>query len=202
MKGLNTENPVFDWIGRAGDLIILNLLWAVCCIPIVTVGAAQTALYQVMLRRARKKSNYPVREFWEAFRGEFKKSTGMWLGFLAVGAVLVFDIMHIGREWSSFGIVLGCILFIWIILYSYVFPLQARFDNTYRNTLKNAAYMAIGHLPYTVVIVLLNMIPIVCFLSGELIMGVTAPVFFLIGFSVIARINAILFEKIFAKYGG
>ncbi len=202
MSKLNPENPFFEFMGNVGDLILLNLLFIVCCIPVVTIGAAQTAMYQVMMRRVRKKSNYAVREFITGFKNKFKNSTKLWIVFLLTGALLIFDVLYMGRSWNVIGIGVGCLIFIWSILFSYVFPLEARFDNTFKNTLKNAAFMSVRHFPYTVAIVILNCIPVVAFIAGGAIVGLLTPIFLVIGFSIVARVNSIMFEKIFANYGG
>lgn len=202
MSKLNTENKLFEVMGNLGDMIILNLLFVICCIPIVTIGAAQTAMYQVMMRRVRKESIYAAREFLQGFKNEFKKSIKLWIFFLITAIILIFDVLYIGKSWNVIGVGVGCLIFIWIILFSYVFPLEARFDNTSVNTLKNAMFMSVRHFPYTIAVIVLNSIPILAFVAGGAIEGLLTPIFLVVGFSLIARTNSIIFEKIFANYGG
>lgn len=201
MKKLNVENPFFEFMGNLGDLILLNLIHLLFCIPVFTIGAATSALYQVMLRRVRGESNYTIREYIKAFLSEWKKSTKLWIPLLFAGCILIFDILYIGRGWNVWGIAIGCMLFIWWMLVCYVFPVECRFENTWKNTMKNAFYMAIRHFPYTILIMLLNAVPVICFLAGARVMALTAPIFLVVGFALIARANAMLFGRIFEHYG-
>ena len=200
MKKLSIDNPFFDFMSNLADLVLLNIVWLITCIPIVTFGAASTAFYRIMLRRARGTCNYAVKEYFAAFKEDFGKSTKVWLGFLVIGGILVFDLMYMGQTWSVWGIAIGVLLFVWFIVVSYVFPVMAQFENTVTNTLKNACYMAVRHFPYTIGIVVLNFIPVFCFLAGGAIELVTMPVYLVIGFSLTARINAVMFGNIFRRY--
>lgn len=187
-------------MNHLADLVMLNIIWLITCLPIVTIGAAKTALYRIMLRRARGESNYPVREYLEAFKEDFGKSTKIWLLLLISGGLLCFDLMYMGGSWSPLGILVGVLLCIWMILESYLFPLTAQFENSLKNTWKNAAYMAVKHFPYTLAIVILNGIPLFCFLAGGAILKVTFPIYLVIGFSLTAGINTRMFRTIFKRY--
>ena len=200
MKKLNIENPFFEFMNGLADLVVLNIIWILSCLPFVTIGPAKTALYRVMLRRARGESNYPVREYLEAFKEDFGKSCKIWLVLLISGGLLVFDLMYMGRSYTPLGILVGVLLFVWMILESYLFPLTAQFENNLANTWKNAAYMAVRHFPYTVIVVILNGLPLFCFLAGGAILQVTLPIYLVIGFSLTAGINARIFRTIFARY--
>lgn len=200
MKKLNIENPFFEFMNHLADLVLLNIVWLFTCIPIVTIGAAKSALYRIMLRRARGESNYPVREYLEAFKEDFWKSTKIWLLLLISGGLLIFDLMYLGGSWNRLGILVGVLLCIWMILESYLFPLTAQFENNLTNTWKNAAYMAVRHFPYTIIIVILNGIPVFCFLAGGAILQVTLPIYLVIGFSLTAGINTRMFRTIFERY--
>jgi len=200
MRKLNIDNPFFEFMGKLGDMFCLNIIYLATCVPLITIGAASTAIYRVMMRKARGDCAYPVREYLTAFKEDWKKSTKIWLIFLVSGGVLIFDLMYIGKTWNVWGVGVGILLCVWIILVSYVFPLTARFDNTIGNTIKNAGYMAIRHFPYTILIVFLNLLPIISFLIGGVLFAMMAPIFLVIGVSLIIRANASLFGKIFDRY--
>ena len=88
-----------DFMGRIGDLIILNVLFIITSIPIVTIGASFTALYQVILKLYDKeeKETIVVRSYIRSFKEHFKRSTLIWLVLLIVGALLIFDVLYIGN---------------------------------------------------------------------------------------------------------
>ena len=93
----NYDNPVWRFIGKFWDVLIVNLLWIVCSIPIVTIGASTTAMYYVTLRLARDDDGYTFRSFFKSFRENFKQATAIWLIFLTVGLLLACDVYYFVR---------------------------------------------------------------------------------------------------------
>ena len=89
LQGLfNYDNPVWRFIGKLGDLIILNILWMITSIPIVTIGASITALYYVTLKLVRDEDGYTIKSFFKSFKENFKQSTIIWLIMLVIGLLL------------------------------------------------------------------------------------------------------------------
>lgn len=86
------DNPIMRGMGRVADFIILNLLWIVCSIPIITIGASTTALYTVMLKLVKNEEGYIAKGFLKAFKENFKQSTIMWAIFLLLGILFVVDL--------------------------------------------------------------------------------------------------------------
>ncbi len=94
MGGLfSIENPFWQFINRLLHVILLNFLWFICSIPIVTMGAATTAVYSVTLKMVRNQEGYTVKSFFEAFRTNFRQSTVIWLILLVIGAVIGADLI-------------------------------------------------------------------------------------------------------------
>lgn len=78
----NPENAFMCFMNKIIDLVLLSLVWLVCCIPIITIGPACAALYYAVVKAVRRQRSYPVREFWRAFKSNFKKGIlfeGIWL---------------------------------------------------------------------------------------------------------------------------
>ena len=200
MKKFGIDNPFFGFMGRLGDILILNILFVITCIPVVTIGTSLCAMYQVTLRMARKESNYVAGEYFRAWKAEWKQSTVIWLIMLAAGCLLVFDVI-VGRDmWNLLNAAVGALLFVWGMLFTYVFAVQARFANTVRNTIKNAMYMAVRHFPVTVLMLALNLLPVLCILLGTAAMAMATPIYVVAGFALTARINAVFLNRIFEKY--
>lgn len=88
----DTDNIVWRFLGRVADLVILNFLFLLCSIPIVTIGASWTALYSVTLKAVKNEESYIAKGFLEGFKENFKQSTIAWLVILLVGTVLFVDI--------------------------------------------------------------------------------------------------------------
>ena len=200
MKKFGIDNPFFAFMGRVGDILILNILFVITSIPIVTIGMSLSAMYRVTLRMARKESNYVAKEYFRACREEWKKSTVIWLIMLVSGGVLVFDVT-VGKDmWNALNAAVGALIFIWGMWFTYVFAVQARFENTVKNIFKNALYMAVRHFPFTVIMVVLNAIPALCILFGSMTMALATPIYVAAGFAVTARINSIFLSRIFRRY--
>ncbi len=197
------DNPIMRGMGRLADFIILNLLWVVCSIPIITIGASTTALYTVMLKLVKNEEGYIAKGFLKAFKENFKQSTIMWIIFLLISIVFVVDFASIKLMSDKIGGILqilflfmGALLTAWMV---YAFALQARFVNTVKNTLKNAMILVFAKLPFTVLIVLLTVGPVlVTFLTVRtLVIGVM--VWFFAGVSLVAWLNSYLLRFVFKK---
>ena len=197
------DNPIMRGMGRLADFIILNLLWVVCSIPIITIGASTTALYTVMLKLVKNEEGYIAKGFLKAFKENFKQSTIMWIIFLLISIVFVVDFASIKLMSDKIGGILqilflfmGALLTAWMV---YAFALQARFVNTVKNTLKNAMILVFAKLPFTVLIVLLTVGPVlVTFLTVRtLVIGVM--VWFFAGDSLVAWLNSYLLRFVFKK---
>ena len=208
------DNPFFDCMGDIGDWVGLNLLFVVTSLPVVTVGASLTALYKVMMKKHRDEAPYPAALYLRTFRQEWRQSTVLWLILLAAALVLGFDILYVsgalaqgnasgwgagpGRYWN---VGLGCLLLVWLMVFSYVFPLQAWFENSVGNTLNNAWRMALVHAPRTLVLVLLNAVPLLCVALSPVLTYLLTPVYLVIGFSLTAGLGARMLGRIFENYG-
>lgn len=200
----NYDNPVWRFIGKFGDLIILNILWFVCSIPIFTIGASTTAVYYVTLKLARNDDGYTIRSFFKSFKENFKQSTIIWLIMMAVGLILVFDLLFFTKGGFSgsqqFRTVMVTIFLAMSIIYlailTYIFPLQSRFYNTIKRTFFNAFFMSIRHLFQTIAIIAIDVAAVFAMLMIPQIMmfGV------LFGFPLLAFINSYILSPILAKY--
>lgn len=206
-KIFNYDGPVFSFLSRVADLLWLNTLFIICCIPIFTIGAATSAMYYVTLKMVRNEESYITKSFFKSFRQNFKQGTGIWLIIFIILAVLVFDLRILagGLSYDAIfnnqtmnNVVLVLIvamdvlvLFVWI----YVFPLLAKFDNTVKNMIKNAFFMSIRHLPQTFLIIAMYVIPLLLlYFFPQAFIGI------LIVFAVEAYLASFLFVKIFDKY--
>lgn len=200
----NMDNKLFQFLGRAADIMILNVVFVICCLPVVTIGASWTALYYVTLKMVKNEESYIVRSFLKSFKDNFKQSTVIWLILLSLGVILGLDIWIMLGVSAAWGKILLYVFFAILILYlftlSYVFPLLARFDNTNKNTVKNAFLMSIRHLPWTVLLFLLTYLPLILFLFLTGIFFITLPLWLIAGFGLLAFISSYIFVRIFKNY--
>ena len=205
-KTFNFEGPVFTFLSRLADLFWLNLLYILCCIPVITVGAATTALYYVTLKMAKDEEGYITRSFFKSFKENFRQATVIWVGFLVIGLIMIMDlrIVNGGNAAGVFSspalgnVVMVAVFVMGIVVLmtgTYIFPILAQFDNTVKNTIKNAFLISIRHLPYTIAMLVITAVPValIWFFPALLILV-------LIMFSATAYFNSKLFNKIFVLY--
>lgn len=202
---MNPDGRVMSFLARLGDMFILNTLYVVCCIPIITIGAATTALYYNTLKMAENRESYVWKEFLRTFKENFKQATVIWMIILVIGAVLVADFFVMGgigsQALASVTAIVVIVVGIFLILMGvYVFPVLARFDNSVKNIMKYALLMAIRHLPSTIVILAIHSVPLLlAFASLEAFIKGLLPVL-LFTASILAYFESKLFSRIFSNY--
>ncbi len=199
-KLFDLDSPIMRGLGRVGDLLIMNLLVLVCCIPVVTAGAAFTGMHYVFLKMMRNEEGYLVRGFFKSFVRNFRQATLIWLLMLLIIAVYVIDVIIFGRSGIVFPSVLIAAFLamgiLMLLISMYVFPLLARFDNSIKNTLRNSAIIAFANLPKTLLMALFYALPLIIGYYS-----VYSYIFiFLFGISAPAYGAAWLYSKIFKKY--
>lgn len=201
----NYDNPVWRFIGKLGDLILLNILWLVCSIPIFTIGASTTAVYYVTMKLARDDDGYTIRSFFKSFKENFKQSTIIWLILLAVGVVLGFDMYFFTRLFNGSGTIKTVMLTVFlamIIVYTavfvYIFPLQARFFNTVKRTFFNAFFMSLRHLFRTIGMIVIDGALVAA--GFVLMIPPMLMIFMLFGFPLLAFINSYILTPVFNIY--
>lgn len=202
---INIDSKFMRFLGRLGDMFILNLLYMICCIPIITIGAATTALYYNTLKMAENRESYVGKQFLKSFLSNFKQATIIWLIILVLGIVLAADFVIVGsfssRPLAAMGTVAVLVVGVVLILMAvYVFPVLARFDNSVKNIMKYALIMAIRHLPSTIVILVIHSLPLLlAFVSLEALVLGLLPVL-LVTVSILAYFESKLFSRIFSNY--
>lgn len=201
----NMDNKFFAVMGRVADLIILNVIFLICCLPVVTIGASLTALHYVTLKMARNEESYIVRSFFKSFKQNFKQATIIHLIMLVIGAVLYMDLnivnyfdKPISQILYVFFIALGII---YLLVFLYLYPVLAKFYNSIKNTFLNAFLMAIRHLPYTVLMAVITLAPASVFLIQSFrVQSTVLMLLILMGFALEAFINGHFLVKIFDNY--
>lgn len=195
----NPDSSLMRGLGRLFDYVVLNMLTILCSIPIVTLGASVTAMYDVMGRMMRDEERGVFGDFFRAFRSNFKKATVIWLILLVIGALLGFGVyFYVQVEVTGGSVLQGIavmLLLLWAMTLSWAFPLQAKFENTVRNTLQNAMIFAIAKLPRSIVMAVLNALPWFLAVWWTYLFLRISIFWVMIGFSLTAWINLKLLAK-------
>ena len=194
------DSPLMNFLSKIADIMILNLLIIICSIPVFTIGAAVSAAYYMAFKMVKNEETYIVRGFFKAFKENFKQATVMWLLVLVVIAVLSVDytiIVYSGIEFSRWiRIAMVTVTMILLMGVVFMFPLQARFINPVKYTIKNSFLMALSHLPTTVLLIAVYAVPVVVFYF----VPQSLPVLILLAFGMIVYLKSYLLLRVFKRY--
>lgn len=201
----NMENPFWRAMDLVARLVVLSLVTAVLCLPVVTAGAAVTALYTVALKLVNREEGSVLKDFFHGFRINFRQATLGWLIVLGIGLLLAFDLYVVTGVAVGIAKVLNYLFLVlmgFLILEAgFLFPLLSRFDNTLKETLKNALILGVSNfLPWGLLMMVLNVLPVVIvwYRFSWLLRVLTVMIFG--GIAAIALINSLILRRIFDRY--
>lgn len=201
MNWLNYDSPLSQAIRRIGNLILLNLCYFVCCLPIFTIGASTTALYAACI--CDPDTTWPVAHFFRSIRTNFRQATVIWLIMLVPIALLCICFYLTGvLRIPGYQLIQLLLLVLALILgssASFVFPLQARYENSIRQTLRNSLVFGLCAPIPGVFMLALWLLPIIVFFISVNIFIYLCSFWMIIGFSGAALINSRICLSIFAK---
>lgn len=190
------ENPFVALMTKVFDTCLLNLLWLIACIPIFTIGPATQAMYYVALKISEGNDGYIMRSYWKAFKSDFKKSVIIGLIMLCSGGLLLMDIYLAHQAATMFFRSLLplfiLLLLLWACLMMYVFAVQARFNNSVKETFRISAALALTNKRKTFIMLFTSLI-----LVGLIYF---APILGIIDIGLIPMVNAGVLLRIFAPY--
>lgn len=196
----NYDSPLMSGLGKIADLVILNVLTLIFCIPIVTIGASLTACHYVALK-IRRGEGYVFKNFWKSFKENLIQSTILWL-ILAVFVIMsvMSYTMAMANMGEKMGPILCTIIFVGGLFAAmtcvWVWPMQSKFVNSIGSTIKNSFLFAFKYLFRTMLMMIISIIPIVLVfvLSFQ-----WYSLLLLFGFSVPIYLCAMLYDKKFQE---
>ena len=198
---IDPDRPLMAFITKMAYSAYLNILWLICCLPIVTIGASTTALFYVTLKMAEDRDDGLTGMFFRAFRQNFLPATKLWLVLLGAGAFLAMDGYIVWHIWSQsiFWTLVAALLIVAAIVYAvvllYAFPLLARFENTTFGILKTALLVGLRYLVCTL------LMAGIYFLMGWVVVNLFTPAF-LLGFGCCTMLCSFLLVNIIHAIGG
>jgi uncharacterized membrane protein YesL len=179
-------------------LVLINLLTLLCCLPIITIGAALTSMHDVLQMIIRKEDGYVTRRYFSSFRKNMKQATLLWVPFLFIFSGCVADVIII---FSAPGLIPGYIMIpagvaglFALFVFQWVFPLQARFKGNFGVVMKMSFLLAVARFPRTFVMAAVCILPVIAVRSI-----LTLPLVMLFGISVPGIIGAKIYHPVFTE---
>jgi uncharacterized membrane protein YesL len=146
MKFLSYDGLLARIVRYIWNLFVLNICFILCCLPVITIGAAISAMYAVFLNDFRESG--VLRKFVGAFAENFKQATVIWLIFMALAAVLAANWYYLlTYSLGGNGLLLAVaavVSVLYLSVVSFAFALQAKYENSSLQTMKNALILSIG----------------------------------------------------------
>lgn len=157
------DGPVFRTLSKLAELMALNVLFLLCCLPVVTAGASITALYGALFL---PEEGGAFRRFFREFRRNFRQGTVLELILGGLGLLLLADVWLV-QQMEGYALVkyvLYLSVLLWLGVSIYAFALAARFTDQTRRVLKNALLLSVSMLPRTVLLVIIDILPVLMIL--------------------------------------
>jgi len=200
MQKLRIDNPFFEAMGRFGDIIVVNLLFLLCSLPVVTMGAALAAMYRTFHEMEEGTEGSVPKTFFRYFVRGIRPCTPVWLVMLLSGALLAFDVLFLGYAgmqgiWKAVGAGTGCLILLWEMVSAWLPIVLAEGEKRGMDSLKEAALLAVLHLPATLVMAVLNNILLICLILDVYYVMAAAPLYVVFGFGLTAFLNTKIVRK-------
>ena len=192
-------SPFIRFLDRVADLLVLNLLTLLLCLPVVTAGAAVTAMHYVLLKIVRDEEGYIVKSYFRSFKRNFLQATAMWLIFAALWALMISTLAMVIRGSGNYPIwlpmaILITALLLWTVMI-YAFALLARYDNGVFETLFNAFSLTFGEPLRSLELMIITLVPAAAYLMTSALI----PFLVLFGLSVPGFACAMVYAPVFRK---
>ena len=192
-------SPVQRFLNKMADLLILNIITLLMCLPIITAGAALTAMHYVLLKMVRGEEGYILKSFFRSFKREFRQATVLWILYVALAALMASNLVLVlqgsGRYpiWLPSSIVVVAVLELMFMIYT--FAMLSRFDDSIYHTLLNAVTLTFAELPRSLEMAVITIIPLIAFFRVSILL----PVLILFGLSVPGYACAMIYDPVFRK---
>lgn len=198
MGFLRFDSPIMQKLGLLFELMVLNVVTILCSLPVFTMGAAVSALYDTVWRM-RKNEGTLLRNYFRAFGANFKGATAMYIPLLLTGLIFGYNFLLVAMNHQSgqgyILVPLGICFAVWAIITAWAFPLQTRFENTVIRIYVNALLCGLQYLPRTIAMVLLNVFPWVLLVAAPVQFLKFSVLWMLLWFAGAAYLNLIMLTK-------
>ena len=202
-NAFSPDSKFMIFCGKLVDLVRVNLLWLLCCLPVFTAGAATTAMVSTLYAfRAGEKCGGRV--FFRAFRRSFGKATSLWLLSLLLGCMLALDYVIVayldfpGR--MAVIVLIFFVAFALVLFSGMIYPVVSQFPASLREMTVNAVLLCLANLPKMLLVTAMNLLPLLLLLLLPQVFLLLGFLWLTCGFSLMALYDIQVIEKIFAPF--
>jgi len=157
----SVDGGLYKFMQTLVNVFKLNILWLIFSLPIVTMGAATIAVYDVTMKMVDDEEGYVARQFWKSFKSNLRRGIPM-------GLLLLFCVYIVWLDFSLFNQIpehpiILCIMgiiaaYVFTLAFVYAFPLQARYENTVFRTLQNSINISMKYFVRTLFLIIIVII--------------------------------------------
>ena len=202
---MNYDSRFSRVLSRLTELVLLNFVFILTCLPILTIGASVTALYSITLKMARNEEGYIIQGYFKDFAKNFKQATAFWLIelllYFQLRVLYIAAAVNGGAMFQIYTVITWGLDILYSLYFLFVFPLTATFQNTFLNIAKNAFAMIIAHLPWVLAAYLIAAVPLaVSFGINTRILKFAMLFWILIGFALVTFFSSFCLNRVFKRY--
>ena len=203
LKDNQAEMPLLRFTGKITAVVVTNILWLLCCLPVITAGASTRALY-VNMSLFLAGEDCGVRTFFKAFAKDFRRITGLWLIILVAVVALVADYCIVAYlNFPGRMVAIGLIFFVGFLLLffsSLTFPMLSQFSMSVKDAAINGVLLSLAHLPKVLMVTAVNLAPWALLLVSTKWFLMLAMLWVCCAFSLMAIYALKILEPAFAPY--
>lgn len=192
----NTDNAFWRAMAKTFDMVVLNIIWLIFSLPVITIGPATAALNYAMLKVVDGDDYELWKSFWKSFKQNLKQGILIGLLFTVMGVVMyiatVYYVLVPGKLDNIFQIFQIFVDLVYLLVCSWVFGVLARYNNKIGIIMGAAFTLSIQHFGYSVLMIVTEV-------SILFIVLLYAPILGLWGMGLIAFINCICYRSAFGK---
>lgn len=196
MRGFfRSENPLFQFINHVVESAWLNMLWFFCCLPIITIGPATTALHYCCQKIANDEDEHLTLDFFHSFKVNFKQGALIGIFTTLAGIALVLDFLGLYDRfftsplWACVGVLFTLAGIAYLMILLWIYPLLAHFSNSTVLMVRNSLFLGVKYLPLTVIMALVY--AAMAFLALQV-----SSAFMFLGVGSCALLNTIFINRI------
>ena len=198
------DGKFFTFITKLSDLLLLNVLFIITCLPILTIGVSLTALYQTTLQLADNTDSYILRNYFSNWKQNLKQGILIWIPSFIMLILCIFNLSVLPHmPQNLYRTTCLCLQFVLLFflygIFLYAFSLPKVYRSSCLNTLRNALFMTFKHLPVTCLCLCISVIPSALIILLPKITGWILSFFIVIGSSGTAYIHSYILQKVFKK---